>query len=336
MFEREVSASDLYFMLAESDVLLAMLNQTRETCADAITNPTDANKSAVSTLLPLYHSDAFLNKPVRRSIEYRNMIADLQAKLQQSERLRLLAAYGDYIAKFLADIRRRSKGPENGYLQGFTHPQLILAQSVYWTEVNDALTKEEEDDTLKDMTIKSLISVAQVFNLSYVHLRQLIRLYSDRNKLVHNDIRQLIAERKWNDLGRTLESDSFELQTSLVETLTEFERDAIQFVIDQMKDQYFDSIEPGEGGIKINEATYQADIDFAVKEVWDGLVESGATPELAHLEALRLGWKRDWTKQDINKLETKFKARIEAAEQEAVKRKSERALEGKPIDTLPP
>ena len=34
---------------------------------------------------------------------------------------------------------------------------------------------------------------------------------------------------------------------------------------------------------------------------------------IAHLEALRLFWKKDWAKQDIDSLERKFKARIEVA-----------------------
>ena len=109
-----------------------MLNQKRERCADAIVKPSDANISAVSTLLQLYHSDAFLSNPLRTSTEvYRNQVAELQHKLQQSERLRFLGVYRDYIARFLADIRRRSKGSENGCLMGFIHPQLVLVQSVY-------------------------------------------------------------------------------------------------------------------------------------------------------------------------------------------------------------
>lgn len=185
---------------ADSGVLIAMLKHTRETCVDAITDPTDANKSAVITLLQLYHSDAFLNKPLRTSTEmHRNMVADLETKLQQSERLPLFGAYEDYIAKFLADIRRRSKGPENEYLKRFSHPQLVLAQIFYWTDVNKSLTEEEADDTSEQVTMKSLMFVAKVFNLFSFHIRQLVRLYSDRNKLVHNDVRQLIAERNWND-----------------------------------------------------------------------------------------------------------------------------------------
>lgn len=103
-----------------------------------------------------------------------------------------------------------------GISSGLTDPQLILAQSVYWTHANKALMEEEDDDTLENVAIKSLMSVAKVFNLSYLHLRQLVRLYTARNKLVHDDIRQLIAERNWNDLGRTLEADSFEFRTSLL------------------------------------------------------------------------------------------------------------------------
>ena len=308
-----------------------MLSQTRETCADALINPNDANRSAVSTLLHLYHSDAFLYKPSRTNTEID--IADLQTRYQQSERLRLLGAYGDYIARFLADIRRRSKGSENGYLKGFTHPQLVLAQGVYWTDFNKSLTDEEEDDSLKHRpTIKSLMSVAEVFDISYLHLRQLVRLYADRNKLVHNDVKQLIAERNWNDLGRTLEADTFELRTSLAGALTESERDAIHYVIDLMKKQYFDSIEPGEGGVKINDATHQADLDLAVQEVWDGLVESGKTPDLTHLEMAELFWRKKWDKKDRNSLHSKFEARIEAARRKQDDRSSQKALEGKSVN----
>ncbi|KAL8830657.1 MAG: hypothetical protein Q9191_001300 [Dirinaria sp. TL-2023a] len=228
------------------------------------------------------------------------MVGELQDKLQQSERLRLLGAYGDYISKFLADVRRS------------------IAQSLYWTDVNKALLDEEDDDNMEHVTIKALLSVAAVFKIPYVHLRQLVRLYSDRNKLVHNDVRQLIAERKWNDLGRTLEADTHELRTSLVGALTYFERDAIEFVIEHMKNEFFDTIEPGEGGIKINDVTHQADLDHVIQGVWDKLLKSGETSSLAHLGAFRTIWEDKWAKKDIDSLEERFKARMnEAAEGKA-------------------
>ena len=183
--------------------------------------------------------------------------------------------------------------------------------------------------------MKSLSSVASVFHLSYVHLRHLVQLYADRNKLGHNDVRLLIADRDWNDLGRALEANTSLMKTSVVGALTDFERDAIQYVIDTMKDQYFDSIRPGEDGIKINEATHQSDLDHAAQDIWNGLVGAGKTPALEHLEGAEIVWRGKWSMEDMDGIKRKFQARIEAAAQEEEKRQSQKALESKSSDSLP-
>ena len=92
-----------------------MSKQTRETCVDAIIYLIDANIFSVRTLLQLYYYDIFLNKSLRtRTRLYRNVIAYFQIKVQPFS---LLDAHSDYIAQFLADIRRRSKKLENEYLK---------------------------------------------------------------------------------------------------------------------------------------------------------------------------------------------------------------------------
>ena len=53
----------------------------------------------------------------------------------------------------------------------------------------------------------------------------------------------------------------------MIDALTDFERDAIQYVIDAMNDQYFDSIGSEEDGIKIKEVTHQSDLDQAAQAI---------------------------------------------------------------------
>jgi len=70
-----------------------LLKQTREKCVEALLDPSETNRYAVSTLIELHHSDAFLAKSkTPREICHQRGIADLERKLRETERFRLLSA----------------------------------------------------------------------------------------------------------------------------------------------------------------------------------------------------------------------------------------------------
>lgn len=97
----------------------------------------------------------------------------LQGQLRDSERTRVLSAYGDYMANFLTDMRRNCKDPKNGYIASIERPELTVDLSVYWTDVNDRLTAEEKGERPDKRTLDSLMSVADALKLPYTYIRQL-------------------------------------------------------------------------------------------------------------------------------------------------------------------
>lgn len=98
-----------------------------------------------------------------REVYYQQVITDPERKLRETERFRLLHEYGNYIAKFLGDLRGISKEPIKGYQDKFDRPELATDASLYWSDGHQQLVIEERDEGSERATVKSLISACAVF-----------------------------------------------------------------------------------------------------------------------------------------------------------------------------
>lgn len=87
-----------------------------------------------------------------------------------------------------------------------------------------------------------------------------------------------------------------------------------------MKQEFFDTIEPEEEDIKVNDTTYQADLDHAIQVVWDKLIKSGVKPSLTHLDAFKTNWEETRTRKDIDSLELRpYRAGLKSRRREKAK-----------------
>ncbi|KAL2048000.1 hypothetical protein ABVK25_011096 [Lepraria finkii] len=190
--------------------------------------PEKASRAVVQAMDQVYYSAAFFLKP--RSVEEHEHLM-CYVKLR---RLELLANYGDYLGQELQEIRADLKAAADGVGSEARDAALQLGPLKTWLTIADELAGANMGKLRDNVWI-----ACGVLGIDPNHTLWLIKEWGERNRTLHNQIRQYISNCHWARLAEQVCRDLKELLNVAPDsdTTVNYER-----VILSIQNEYFDNI----------------------------------------------------------------------------------------------
>ena len=181
----------------------------------------EASQAVVQSMDQVYYSAAFYLKP-RSSEEYEHLM--LYVKLR---RLEFLANYGDYLGQELQEIQVDLK---TAAVDANSEADTGLGPPISWLDIAD----EDVGNLRKDVDV-----ACGVLGIDSNHMSWLIQEWADRNRILHNQIRQNISNCHFTILARQLCRDLKEILNIAPdeETAQKYER-----VLLSIQEEYFEAL----------------------------------------------------------------------------------------------